>query len=127
MSIEIRPIRSDADHTRAMALVDELWPRLAFDQDARDAMEVLSVLIDEYERRHHALPPPSPIEAIKFRMEQQGLSRKDLEPYIGHSGRVSEVLSGKRSLSLDMIRKLHTGLGIPTNILLGIAEESHAA
>ncbi|MFN3200013.1 MAG: type II toxin-antitoxin system HigA family antitoxin [Bradymonadia bacterium] len=127
MSIEIRPIRDDADHARAVALVDDLWPRLASDQDARDAMEVLSVLIDEYERRHHALPPPSPIEAIKFRMEQQGLSRKDLEPYIGHSGRVSEVLSGKRSLSLDMIRKLHVGLGIPTEILLGIAEEFHAA
>jgi HTH-type transcriptional regulator/antitoxin HigA len=83
-----------------------------------DEMEVLTTLIEVCESRHYPVGPATPIEAIKFRMEQQGLSPRDLEPYIGKSGRVSEVLNGKRSLSLRMIKKLHDGLQIPYESLL---------
>ena len=81
-------------------------------------MEVLVTLIEAYEEKHYPIAPPDPIEAIKFRMEQQGLTKRDLEAYIGPSGRVSEVLSGKRKLSLRMIKRLHDGLKIPYDSLM---------
>ena len=87
-----------------------------------DEMEVLVTLVQAYEDKHYPIGPADPIEAIKFRMEQQGLAAKDLEPYIGSSGRVSEVLNRKRALSLRMIKRLHEGLKIPYESLL-----SHAA
>ncbi len=80
--------------------------------------EVLVALIEAFENRHHPIYPPDPIDAIKFRMEQQGLVPRDLESYIGSSGRVSEVLNRKRPLSLNMIRQLHKGLHIPYESLL---------
>ena len=76
-------------------------------------------LIEAYERKHYPIDPPDPIEAIKFRMEQGGLTVKDLEPMIGKSNRVYEVLSGKRNLTLPMIRRLHRDLGIPAESLIG--------
>ncbi|WP_295552383.1 transcriptional regulator [Limnohabitans sp. Rim8] len=81
-------------------------------------MEVLVTLIEAYERNHDPICPADPIDAIQFRMEQQGLTPKDLEPYIGPSGRVSEVLNRKRRLSLQMIKRLHQGLQIPYEGLL---------
>ncbi|MDZ3994191.1 hypothetical protein PspTeo4_31880 [Pseudomonas sp. Teo4] len=81
-------------------------------------MEVLVTLIEAYENKHYPIHPADPIEAIKFCMDQQGLTPRDLERYIGPSGRVSEVLNGKRSLSLSMIRRLHDGLRIPYESLL---------
>jgi len=86
-----------------------------------DQMEILVTLIEAYENKHYPITPPNPIEAIKFRMEQQGLKPKDLEVYIGSSGRVSEVLNCKRPLSLRMIKRLHAGLNIPYESLLGDA------
>ena len=83
-----------------------------------DRLDVLVTLIDAWEALHYPMDPPDPIEAIKFRMEQQGLVAKDLEPYIGSSGRVSEVLNRKRSLSLRMVKRLHDGLKIPYESLL---------
>ena len=83
-------------------------------------MEVLVTLIEVYEQKHYPIISADPIEAIKFRMEQQGLCQKDLEPYIGSSGRVSEVLNRKRRLSLKMIKRLHDGLHIPYESLLSI-------
>jgi len=83
-----------------------------------DRLELLTLLISNYEESHFPLPLPDPIEAIKFRMEQQGLAPKDLIPYIGSRSKVSEVLNGKRPLSLKMIRALHRGLGIPTEALI---------
>jgi len=83
-----------------------------------DKLDVLITLVEAYEARHHPIAPPDPIEAILFRMEQSGLERKDLEPYIGHSGRVSEVLNHKRPLTLEMIRKLWKGLHIPLESLI---------
>jgi HTH-type transcriptional regulator/antitoxin HigA len=81
-------------------------------------------LIEAYEEKHHAIPPPDPVDAIRFRMDQLDLDRKDLEEVIGSRARVSEVLSGRRSLSLAMIRRLHRRLGIPTDILIGVAAKA---
>nr|WP_231386352.1 MULTISPECIES: transcriptional regulator [Pseudomonas] len=86
-----------------------------------DEMEVLVTLIEVYENKHYPIQPADPIEAIKFCMDQQGLTARDLEPYIGPSGRVSEVLNGKRRLSLSMIKRLHDGLRIPYESLLANA------
>ena len=83
-----------------------------------DELEVLALLIGKYEDEQFPMPPSNPIEAIKFRMDQQGLTPRDLEPFIGSSGRVSEVLNGKRRLSLAMIKRLHEGLNIPYESLL---------
>jgi HTH-type transcriptional regulator/antitoxin HigA len=83
-------------------------------------------LIQVYEAKHHPIDPPDPIEAIKFRMEQQGLSVKDLEPYIGQLNRVYEVLNYKRPLTLRMIRGIHDGLGIPAEVLIRANDERFA-
>jgi HTH-type transcriptional regulator/antitoxin HigA len=117
--MDIRPIRSKSDYDAALTRIEALMdgdpaPGTA----AGDELEVLATLVEAYEARKYPVDPPDPIDAILFRMEQAGLSRKDLEPYIGHSGRVSEVLSGRRALSLDMIRRLNEGLGIPLETLV---------
>ena len=83
-----------------------------------DRLDELATLIDVFESEHFPMDPPDPIEAIKFRMEQQGITRKDLEPLIGTRARVAEVLNRKRSMSIDMIRRLHEGLGISADILI---------
>jgi HTH-type transcriptional regulator/antitoxin HigA len=116
--IEIKPLRNDRDHARALKLIDEVWGARADSEEGR-ALEVLVTLVDAYEREHHAIAAPDPIEAIRFRMEQLGLTRKELEPYLGSRARVSEVLSGTRPLTLAMIRKLREGLGISADVLVG--------
>ncbi len=123
--MEIRPIRNDDDHARALAQLENLWGAAPGSLEA-DQAEVLVTLIDLYEARHHVIEPPNPVEAIRFRMEQQNLTRKDLEPLLGGRGRVSEVLSGKRSLSLAMIRRLRRVLGISADVLVG-REDTEAA
>src|ERR671912_682451 len=99
---DVKPIRTDADYETAMAEVERLWGSKLGTPEG-DRLDVLATLIDAYESRHHPIDPPDPIEAIKFRMEQQGLTRKDLEPYLGKRGRVAEVLNRQRKLSLNMI------------------------
>jgi HTH-type transcriptional regulator/antitoxin HigA len=84
-----------------------------------DELELLAALVDIYERQNEPIPPPDPIDAIRFRMEQEGFKPMDLVPFIGSRSRVSEVLSGRRPLTLKMIRSLHRGLGIPAEALLG--------
>jgi HTH-type transcriptional regulator/antitoxin HigA len=86
-----------------------------------DELEVLAALVDVYEQNHFLVNAADPVKAILFRMEQQGLDRRDLEAYIGSRHRVSDVLNRKRGLSLEMIRKLHAGLGIPLEVLVGEA------
>ncbi|WP_416137068.1 helix-turn-helix domain-containing protein [Halomonas sp. HK25] len=115
--MNIQPIRSDADLSRAFARLEEIWAA-ENDTPETDELEVLSILIEKYENEHYPIGPSDPIEAIKFRMEQQGLTQRDLEPFIGTSGRVSEVLNGKRNLSLNMIKRLHQGLKIPYESLI---------
>ena len=89
-------------------------------------MDVLATLIDAYEREHFPIEAPTPVEAIKFRMEQQGLTRKDLESVIGSRGRIAEVLSGKRQLSVAMIRKLRDQLNIPADALIAPGKKDAA-
>ena len=115
--MNIKPIRCDEDLAAAFARVEQLWGAEIGTPEG-DELEVLAVLIEKYEDEHYPMPPSDPIEAIKFRMDQQGLTARDLEPYIGSSGRVSEVLNRKRKLSLAMIKRLHDGLHIPYESLL---------
>jgi HTH-type transcriptional regulator / antitoxin HigA len=114
---ELKPIRTEADHAAALAELERLWGARSGTADG-DRLDVLATLIDAYEAEHYPMDPPDPLEAIRFRMAQQGLTRKDLEPLIGTRTRVSEVLNGRRSLSIAMIRRLHERLGISAEVLI---------
>jgi len=112
-----KPIKTERDYQEALHEIDQLLNSPQETPEA-DKLELLSILVEAYEETHHPIGPADPIEAIKFRMEQQGLSRKDLERYIGSRARVSEVLNRRRRPSVEMIRRLNTGLGIPAEVLL---------
>lgn len=116
--MNIKPLKTERDYEIALEEVERLWGAEEGTEDG-DKLDVLLVLVEKYEEEHHAIDPPDPIEAIKFRMEQINLTRKDLEQYIGSRGRVSEILNRQRSLSLDMIRSLHYNLHIPLESLIG--------
>ncbi|MCP1222328.1 helix-turn-helix domain-containing protein [Acetobacter orientalis] len=117
MTADLKPIRNEADYDAALDEVGRLWGAKSGTPDG-DKLDVLATLIDAYEAKHHPIDPPDPVEAIRFRMEQQGLTRKDLEPMIGPRNRVADVLNRKRGLSIDMIRQLHDGLGISAEVLI---------
>jgi HTH-type transcriptional regulator/antitoxin HigA len=106
MRRELKPVRRGADYEAALAEVERLWGAKGRIPDG-DRLDVLATLIDAWEADHYPIDPPNPIEAIKFRMEQQGLTRKDLEPTIGTRTQVAAVLNRKRELSVDMVRRLH--------------------
>ena len=110
--MKLKPIKNDRELNRALKRIDELWGAKSGTPKG-DELDVLMLLVEKYEDEQYAIPASDPIEAIKFLMEQNSLSRKDLEPYIGARGRVSEVLNRKRDLTLAMIKKLHKGLNIP--------------
>ncbi|MFO1282877.1 MAG: transcriptional regulator [Burkholderiales bacterium] len=113
----IKPIRNDDDLKKVFRRLEVIFQ--AEEGSARaDERDVLVALVEAYENKHYDFGPADPVEAIKFRMEQEGLTPRDLEPFIGPSGRVSEVLNRKRPLSLRMVRKLHDGLKIPYESLL---------
>ena len=115
--MKLKPIKNDRELNRALKRIDELWGAKSGTPKG-DELDVLMLLVEKYEDEQYAIPASDPIEAIKFLMDQNSLSRKDLEPYIGASGRVSEVLSRKRNLTLAMIKKLHKGLKIPYDCLI---------
>jgi len=115
--MKIQPIRTEADYDKALANIERLWGAKQGTPNG-DRLDVLLVLVEDYESKHHPIDSPDPIEAIKFRMEQMNLTRKDLESMIGSRGRVTEVINRKRPLSLAMIRKLHDGLRIPLESLI---------
>ena len=115
--MHIKPIRTNADHQNALNRIDALFDAEPNTPEG-DELEVLVELIHAYEEAHFPIEAPDPIEAIKFRMEQQGMTDADLVPYLGQRSRVSEVLNRKRKLSLQMIRKLHSGLNIPIESLV---------
>lgn len=117
MVTDLKPIRSEADYEAALAEVERLWGAKTGTPEG-DRLDVLATLMDVYEAKHHPMDPPDPVEAIRFRMEQQGLTRKDLEPMIGPRNRVADVLNRKRSLSIEMIRQLHDRLGISADVLI---------
>lgn len=116
--MDIKPVRTSKDHREALAEVERLWDAKSGTPE-HDRLDVLVTLIEAYEAKHHPIPPPNPVEAVLFRMDQLDLDRKDLERLIGSRARVSEVLSGRRNLSLGMIRRLHGRLGIPAEVLIG--------
>src|SRR5579864_6872306 len=117
MANELKPIRTKADYEKALSDVERLWGAES-GTPRGDRLDVLATLIDAYENEHHPMDPPDPIEAIKFRMEQQGLTRRDLEEIIGTRTRIAEVLNRKRGLSITMIRRLHERLGISADVLI---------
>jgi HTH-type transcriptional regulator/antitoxin HigA len=117
MSREIRPIRTKSDYRVALREVERLWDAEPGTPDG-DRVEVLVTLIEAYEAKHHPIQAPDPIAAVQFMMEQKGLTRRDLEPAVGSRGRVSEVLTRKRPLTLPMVRALATLLDIPADVLV---------
>ena len=120
--MEIRLIKTESDYETALDEIDRLWGAPEGTEEG-DRLDVLLVLVENYESKHYPIAPPDPIEAIKFRMDQMNLTRKDLEPIIGSRGRVSEVFNRRRSLSLPMIRRLHSQLHIPLESLVHEAED----
>ncbi|MFZ1961946.1 MAG: helix-turn-helix domain-containing protein [Roseiarcus sp.] len=117
MTNEVKPIRSEADYQAALAEIERLWGAKAGTPEG-DRLDVVATLIDAYESEYEPMDPPDPIEAIKFRMEQEGLTRHDLEALLGSRARVTEVLNRKRDLSIGMIRRLHERLGISAEVLI---------
>jgi len=115
--MDIQPIKNEKHYDKALAEIEVLWGAEEGTEKG-DKLDILLVLVEDYEDKHHQILPPDPIEAIKFRMEQMNLTRKDLEPFIGGRGRVSEVLNHRRGLSLNMIRNLHSNLSIPLESLI---------
>jgi HTH-type transcriptional regulator/antitoxin HigA len=115
--MEIKPIRNDADHERALRAIEELWGAREGTHEG-DRLEVLMSLVEAYERSNYPLDPPDPMAAIRFRLEQQGLDTRVLTGVIGSRTRVYEVMRGDRALSLSMIRRLHGKFGIPAEALI---------
>jgi HTH-type transcriptional regulator/antitoxin HigA len=124
--MEIRPIKTKADYRAALKEIEAL---MAAERDTPggERLDVLVTLVEAYERKHYQLDLPDPVEAIKFRMEQKGMTPKDLVPMIGRINRVYEVLSRRRPLTLAMIQRLHSDLGIPAESLIKQPERRRAA
>ena len=117
--MEIKPIRTEADYEAALKDIEKLMESHPGTPEG-DRMDVLVTLIEAYEAKHFPIPEPDdPVEVLEYYMESRGLSRSDLIAYLGSKERVSEVLNRKRGLSLEMIRRLHNGLGIPADLLMG--------
>jgi HTH-type transcriptional regulator / antitoxin HigA len=124
--VEIKPIRTEADYEAALAEIEQLFEAVPGTLEG-DRLEILTTLVEAYEEKHYPIPLPDPIEAIYYYLESRGLSRRDLEPYLGSRARVSEVLNRKRPLSLEMIRRLNNGLRIPAEVLIQAYEYKQAA
>src|SRR6202158_4216391 len=117
MAGEVKPIRTKRDYEAALKEVERLWGAKSGTPEG-DTLDVLATLTDAYEAEHYPMDPPDPIDAITFRMEQQGLTRRDLEEIIGTRTRIAEVFNRKRGLSISMIRRLHERLGISAEGLI---------
>ena len=115
--MDIKPIKNEKDYTAALKEIEMIFDAKPGTGEA-DRLEVLSTLVEAYENEHYDIPAPDPIEAIYYFMESRGLTRSDLEMYIGSRARVSEILNRKRPLTLSMIQRLHTELGIPADVLV---------
>ena len=116
-NVTVRPVRTEADYDATLRDIDALMDARPGTSDG-DRLDVLVTLVQAYEARHHPVPPPDPVDAIRFRMEQAGLTPRDLEPCIGSRGRVSEVLNRRRTLTLPMIRRLAEGLQLAAEVLV---------
>ncbi len=124
--MELKPIKTERDYRAALKLAEALWDAPEGSPEA-DRLDVLTLLIQAYEAKHHPVRDPEPVDFLLYVMEQRGLSRKDLEPYIGSRARVAEVLNRTRPLTLEMIRRLSEGLGLPAEVLVQRYEVKHAA
>jgi HTH-type transcriptional regulator / antitoxin HigA len=120
--MQIHPIRTEADHDKAVTRIAELMQAKPGTADGEE-LDILATLVNVYEAKHHTIDPPDLISAIQFRMEQQGLTRKNLELLIGSRARVSEVITRRRSLTLAMIRRVRNELGISADVLIGPSEK----
>jgi HTH-type transcriptional regulator / antitoxin HigA len=119
IKLELKPIKDNAQYKEYLKIIDSLIDSEE-DSSEEETLELVSILVESYETKHFPIEGPDPIEAIKIRMEEEGLMKKDLAQYFGSQSRVSEVLNRKRPLTLDMMRKIHRGLGISANTLLAI-------
>jgi HTH-type transcriptional regulator/antitoxin HigA len=124
--MNIKPVRTKADHRAALKEIESLMNARANTPEG-ERLDVLVTLVEAYERKHFPMDMPDPVEAIKFAMEQRGLTVKDLESMIGRTNRIYEVLNRKRPLTLKMIWRLHQGLGIPAECLIKPSDERQAA
>jgi HTH-type transcriptional regulator/antitoxin HigA len=115
--MEIRPIKTEQDYNTSIHRIEVLWGAKK-DTLQGDELDLLVTLVESYEMKHYPIAPPDPVDAIKFRMEQMDMTKADLVQYIGSQSRVSEILNGKRKLTLGMIKSLYKGLRIPADILL---------
>ena len=124
--MNIKPVRTKADHRAALKQIESLMNARANTPEG-ERLDVLVTLVEAYERKHFPMDMPDPVEAIKFAMEQRGFTVKDLESMIGRTNRIYEVLNRKRPLTLKMIWRLHQGLGIPAECLIKPSDERQAA
>ena len=115
--MQIRPIKTKADHRAALKEIERLMDAKP-GTPAGDRLEILTTLVDHYESQHEPIEPPDPIDALLYHMESRGLTRRDLEPFLGSRARVAEILNRRRALTIEMIRKLHEGLGISAETLI---------
>jgi HTH-type transcriptional regulator/antitoxin HigA len=115
--MQIRPIKTKADYREALKAIEKLMGARPGTPDG-DRLDVLTTLVERYEEQADAIEPPDPIEALRYHMESRGVTRRDLEPFIGSRARVAEVLNRRRALTIDMIRRLHEGLGISAEVLI---------
>ena len=115
--MDIKPIKTEQDYNDSIIRIEELWGA-KIDTPEGDELDLLVTLVESYEMKHYPIAPPDPIDAIKFRMEQMGITKVDMEKYLGSQSRVSEILNRKRGLTLKMVKSLYVGLKIPTEILL---------
>lgn len=115
--MKIKPIKNEKDYELSLKRIDEIFDALPGTKEG-DELEILALVIEDYENKNYPIDPPDPIEAIKFRMEQMGMKQADLAKIIGHKSRASEILNKKRKLTLSMIRKLNKTLNISTEILV---------
>ncbi len=122
----LKPLKTEADYKAALAEIERLWGAKS-GTSRGDRLDILATLVDAYENEQFPMGPPDPIEAIKFRMEHQGLTRKDLEGILGTRTRVAEVLNRRRGLSITMIRRLHEQLGISPEVLIRPSRTHRAA
>ena len=124
--VDTKPIKSERDYRRVLNEIERLMDA-RHDTPEGDRLDVLATLAEAWEQKHHAIDAPWPVEAIRFAMEQRGITEKELEPLIGGRARVAEVLGGRRPLTLPMIRRLHARLGIPADVLIREPRRSLAA
>jgi len=115
--MEIKPVKTEQDYNMSIKRIEELWGAKR-DTPEGDELDLLCTLVESYEMKHYPIAPPDPIDAIKFRMEQMGMTKEDMVKYLGSQSRVSEILNGKRRLTLKMVKSLYKGLKIPAEILL---------